>query len=159
MAAQADAMAAEKSRDAEARTKAFTREAFAALPVTTAAEQRRRCTFCRRTLAQGKRHDALYCSGRCRDRAYRRRLHKSALNMYELEWSLQLQSGADMPRCLGCGRTFSPETSYRLRRIDRRYCSATCRTRAWRTRKASTKNVTSTPAVTDPSDASQGRTT
>ncbi|GAB2713907.1 hypothetical protein GCM10027038_10120 [Arthrobacter bambusae] len=151
-AAQVDARAATWSRAAETRTARFVREAFAEMPVTAEPAHRRRCLFCRRWLAANKREDALYCSARCRDRAYRRRLHKAAKNLEELQWSLALRAGADTPSCRECGRHFDPEM-YRIPRSDRRYCSGACRTRAWRARKASVEAVTAMPVVTARPDA------
>lgn len=151
-AAQMDAMAAAGSRNAESRTAKFVREAFAGLPVTDEPARRLRCLFCRHRLAANRRKDALYCSARCRDRAYRRRLHEAAKNQEELDWSLALRSGLEMPSCRECGREFIPEM-YRIRRSDRRYCSSACRTRAWRARKASAVAVTEPSVVTSIPDA------
>ncbi|MFK4298573.1 hypothetical protein ABH924_003744 [Arthrobacter sp. GAS37] len=152
MIAQMDAMGAGRAGAADSRASRFAREVFAALPVTADPDGPRRCVFCRRLLAKRKRKDAVYCSARCRDRAYRRRLHKAALNLVDLEWVLTLRAQGVVSSCLGCGRQFMPEM-YRVRRSDRRYCSGKCRTRAWRARKASAETVTSLTSVTSSPDA------
>jgi len=77
--------------------------------------KRHRCQHCQKTF-KPKRSDASYCSGRCRQAAFRARKGKT--------------ERIDFPaRCAHCG------AGYWSRNLKRKYCSASCRTLASRAKR------------------------
>jgi hypothetical protein len=90
----------------------------------------RTCVICRGTFeAQA---GALYCSRRCRSRAYyQRRGEQIRARSRAWRWARQPPHAPAPQACAACGQVFMPQAA------RARYCSHACRQRAYRQRHAS----------------------
>ncbi|MCK6581065.1 MAG: hypothetical protein L6Q98_23470 [Anaerolineae bacterium] len=80
----------------------------------------RRCKVCGKSFAP-QRSTARYCSDACRKKAFRRR-HPTP--------KVSAEPIAAPFTCRHCGRT-----TWQIEAHDRQYCSASCRTAAWKARR------------------------
>jgi predicted nucleic acid-binding Zn ribbon protein len=91
----------------------------------------RSCVYCGVAFAGTAR--ALYCSQRCKNRVYDER-HREQRRAYARQWYRRQPrppGTAPPPRtCAQCGQAFTPGKTWG------RYCSDTCRQRAFRQRQA-----------------------
>jgi len=108
-------------------------------------EGRRRCGWCGHLLRRAARIDARFCSDRCRAASNRRLARDVAAYAAMVEYQDRCRRDDLTLRCPGCGAPVAPfllghpEQAEARYRADRRYCSAICRTRAWRSRQRSSK--------------------
>jgi hypothetical protein len=130
------------------------RSARAGWPPGGTPDARRRCAGCRSWLPAAATPRRQYCSAACRQRQYRRRktdAHLAAAwnDLLDADYAVGLLArGFDglwpaqereatlhlvaQHSCPGCRRFMAPSL---LARRDKRYCSARCRTAAWRSRQ------------------------
>lgn len=96
-----------------------------------------RCEFCGSPLPSGSRSSARFCSVKCKQAAYRRRADPETGTIQReaerIRKSVQTKQATLIERTCGtCKHTFSVEAT----RINTEYCSAACKQKAYRQRKA-----------------------